>query len=466
MKIKGDRFTIALLSVGILSFVLRFWQLGQFNELVFDEVYYAKFAHNYLVGQPFFHSHPPLAQYLIALGMKLGSFFPAPPDQMNALSGSLRSTFSYRWLNAFTGSFIPLVVGAIAYQLTHRQRYGLMAAFLASLDGLFLVESRYALNNIYLILFGLLGQLFILKYIQDKSPKIWQLILAGIFFGMTLSIKWNGLGFFLGIGLFLLGLRLKEWYFDVKFNPQLFPHVLFPYKRLNLTTRYTNLWLLFSIVLGVMLLTYSLLWIPHLMMNPEYNFIEIHQQILSFHERVGGNNKETHPYCSPWYSWLFMIRPIAYYYKVYPSASGKIIYDVHAMGNPLLWWSSTLAMLLLISVWLQRAFLGQFRLYPVGYSTPIILYLVMNYSANLLPWLSVHRCTFLYHYMASYVFSWLALGWIIDHWLSSPLDDYRWLGRGILVLIVLAFIFWLPIYLGIPLSEPQFKLRLWFNSWI
>lgn len=62
-----------------------------------------------------------------------------------------------------TGSFIPLIIGAIAYQLTQRKTVFLITTFLASLDGLFLVESRYALNNIYLILFGLSGQLFFIS---------------------------------------------------------------------------------------------------------------------------------------------------------------------------------------------------------------------------------------------------------------------------------------------------------------
>ncbi|MFM7577356.1 MAG: phospholipid carrier-dependent glycosyltransferase, partial [Microcystaceae cyanobacterium] len=91
-----------LFGVGL---VLRFWQLSQFNVFVFDEVYYAKFANDYWLGKPFFPSHPPLIHYLIALGMALGSLLPTDPDTVNTLTGSLRSTWSYRWLNALTGSF-------------------------------------------------------------------------------------------------------------------------------------------------------------------------------------------------------------------------------------------------------------------------------------------------------------------------------------------------------------------------
>ena len=107
-------FWIGLTGVFLLSVTLRFWGISRFNTLVFDEVYYAKFANNYLTRTPFFDGHPPLSKYIIAIGMWIGSHLPFGQDAVNSLTGSLRSTFSYRWLNALTGSFIPLVVAGIA----------------------------------------------------------------------------------------------------------------------------------------------------------------------------------------------------------------------------------------------------------------------------------------------------------------------------------------------------------------
>ena len=176
------KFNLSILAIFVFSLGIRFWNLSQFNTLVFDEVYYAKYGNEYLIGKEFFQSHPPLSQYLIAISIWIGSHFPADPETINNLTGSPRSTFSYRWLNAFTGSFIPLIIGAIAYQLTQRKTVFLITTFLASLDGLFLVESRYALNNIYLILFGLSGQLFFLLALQKKSNLKW-LLLSGVSFG-------------------------------------------------------------------------------------------------------------------------------------------------------------------------------------------------------------------------------------------------------------------------------------------
>jgi len=56
--------------------------------------------------------------------------------------------------------FIPLGCSRNCHQLSHRRSYALIALFAAA-DGLFLVESRYALNNVYLVSLGYLGSGFI-----------------------------------------------------------------------------------------------------------------------------------------------------------------------------------------------------------------------------------------------------------------------------------------------------------------
>jgi dolichyl-phosphate-mannose--protein O-mannosyl transferase len=409
-------------------------------------VYYAKYANEYLIGKEFFQSHPPLSQYLIAFGIWVGSHFPAPPDTINTLTGSARSTFSYRWLNAFIGSFIPIVVGAIAYQLTAKRAIGIIAASLIALDGLFLVESRYALNNIYLIIFGLLGHLFFLISLK-KNQKLLYLIISGIFFGLCASIKWNGLGFLLGIFILIGIAKIGRRFFARYFSDELWKQLA------NVKIIYIAIALLICPAI-----VYSILWIPHLQLNPRYNFIQVHQEIWSFHQRIQGNTPDVHPYCSPWYSWPFLWRTVAYYY----AREGNRIYDVHAMGNPILWILSTAAIaffwirLLFAKVWRAR---DNFRL-------PIVIYLLVNYVANLLPWMKIGRCTFLYHYMTSYVFAVVALAWLIgEAWRGSSFVD-RLSARVAIVLIVLAFFYWLPVYLGIPLSDGEYYRRMIFRGWI
>ena len=475
MKIKRNlpelpisKFTLALTGIFLVSLALRFWDLGQFNKLVFDEVYYAKFANNYLTGTEFFNAHPPLSQYIIAIGIWLGSHFPATPDSMNTLTGSLRSTISYRWLNALTGSFIPLIVAGIAYQLTYRQRYALIAAVFAATDGLFLVESRYALNNVYLISLGLLGQWLFLIYINSKNPKQWRLILAGIFLGAAAAIKWNGLSFLLGVYL-LLGIAYLVNFWQSQLSR--FKRVINSSEEVREASIFKKVTLikLPVIILNfaiVPIFTYSLLWIPHLIMNPQYGFWQMQKEILFYHQRIG-NSPDIHPYCSSWYSWLIMWRPVAYFYEK-STDNPPLIHDVHAMGNPVLWWLSTLAMAIMISlVLLQLLAIIRKTARPLTTSeTWLATYIIVNFAANLLPWIEIKRCTFLYHYMGAYVFAWLALAWIVECCLQQHLSEYRFVGLTVILLVVVAFIYWLPIYLGLPLSQKGFNLRLIFSNWI
>jgi dolichyl-phosphate-mannose--protein O-mannosyl transferase len=403
----------------------------------------------------------------------------------------MRSTWSYRWLNALTGSFIPLVVAAIAYQLNRRRSYALIAALFAAIDGLFLVESRYALNNVYLVILGLLGQLCFLVALSQQKQRRWgTLALSGIFFGASACIKWNGLWFLLGAYMVWVAAWIMQWVRSLTrgtqkqdINDFTFPSGV---RTQDLTLARTPLQNLTQLnVLHILLnfaiipvLTYALLWIPHLQMNPKPGFWQAQIDILEFHEKIG-SGPETHPYCSKWYSWILMWRPVAYFYQTarntteqvptyppLPAGVGKVVYDVHAMGNPFLWWLSTTAIFLLVFLLILR-----FRKAASWTSLPtphtwIALYLVLNWLANLLPWVRVTRCTFLYHYMGASVFSGLALAWLVDRWLHSQQSQYRSASITVIFVVLLAFVFWLPIYLGLPLSLQGYQLRMWFKSWI
>lgn len=451
-------FKLALLGIFIVSAGLRFWGLGRFNTLVFDEVYFAKFANHYLTGTEFFDAHPPLGKYLIAIAIGLGRWLPFGTEATNALAGSVLSPWDYRWLNALTGSFLPLIVAGIAYQLSRRRSYAAIAAAFVALDGLFLVESRYALINVYLVGFGLLGHWFVLRALDSQGRSRWgQLAIAGMSFGASAAVKWNGLGFWLGIVL----LWLVAW--GLRGQSQGAQSFLARFARLHLG----HVLLCLTIVPA---LTYSFIWIPHLHLQPERGFLEMQREILFYHQRID-TGADVHPYCSPWWSWPFLVRPVVYFFERTRESSATlpslppnldtVVFDVHAMGNPLLWWSSTIAIALLWIVVLERH-----RQIAQSSQLGIALYLVVNHAANWLPWATVSRCLFLYHYMSAAVFAFLAIAWLVERWLSSDRCPLRVLGISSAIAIALTFLFWLPVYLGLPLSNAGFQWRMWFDSWI
>jgi hypothetical protein len=553
-------FGISILGLFLCSAALRFWGLGRFNTLVFDEVYYANFARGFLDGVQEFGGHPPLSNYLIAGGIWLAKHTLWGMEGLqNSLTGMMMTTVSYRWLNAFTGSFIPLLVAAIAYQLTHRRSYALVAGLFMAMDGLFLVESRYALNNIYLDMFGLLGNGLVLMAIrgqgvggrkqevgsrerevgnreqevgsrerevggrkqevgsreqevgsreqevgnreQENSQKGGRkslnslrlngyLLLAGVCFGGAIAVKWNGLWFLFGVYLLWLGAWFIRWlnWLRPGLLPTRFRAGQFQSPLQNLTQINLLQGLLYFALVPV--LVYYVSWIPYMQLDPTTSFWQWQAKILDYHHRVGG--MDVHPYCSWWYSWFVMWRPVAYLYKTahawnepvpivgppLPQSSATVIYDVHAMGNPILWWLSTASMLLLLAMlgdrlwhWaIARPTSDHQNFRP---SQPVFnaytwaaFYLVVNWVANWLPWVKVTRCTFLYHYMGALVFAILAIALLVDRWLRSNEQWHRVTGLTVILLVILAFIFWLPFYLGLPLSPEGVSVRRWLMSWI
>jgi dolichyl-phosphate-mannose--protein O-mannosyl transferase len=485
-------FLAGVLGLWFVSLGLRFWGLERFNTLVFDEVYYVKFAHNYLTHTPFFDGHPPLSKYLIAIAIGIGNHLPIGLDAVNTKAGAAYTTWSYRWLNALTGSLIPLVVTAIAYYLTRRYSYALLAGVLMGMDGLFLVESRYALNNVYLDILGLIGLLLLLLALDGLTfleRGLW-LTLSGIFFGASAAIKWNGLWFLLAA----YGLWGSAWiirWFSRRRDAANDPATL-PDAGISPLSRLTRLrWWQMGLYLGaVPVVCYWLIWIPHLRINPQETFWGLQRQMLDYHQHVG-DGPQIHPYCSKWYSWVLMLRPVAYFYQVtnpgdpLPTGNSKLtagpdrlIYDVHAIGNPFLWWLSTIAMgvaivaLVIYAIhWIRQLTnrAGEVAPVPLALNPTelwLLLFLVIGYLANLLPWIRVSRCAFLYHYMGASLFATMALAWLVDRWLHSRQPHRRTAGIAVITLITLAFIFWMPIYLGLPLSPIAFQIRMWLPSWL
>ncbi|MFN3926528.1 MAG: phospholipid carrier-dependent glycosyltransferase [Pseudanabaenaceae cyanobacterium] len=404
------KLVIALLV--FLAFVPRFWQLEGVADIVFDEVYYPKFAQNYLQGISFFDAHPPLGKYLIALGIKLFGYQP----------------WGYRFMPALAGSLVPIVVFLFVKQWTKREFIGWLAGIFTALDSLLLVESRYGLINIFMVLFGLLSQYCLLAALQVKRQiAVWfWVISSGIFLGSSVSIKWTGLGYFLaGIALLV---------------------VVHYYEQLSLKWH--------QIIIGMVAIPavfYLVQWLPHLLLDPSTSLITLHQQIFHFHQNLGDQSPSpllAHPYCSQWWTWALMVRNIAYFFEF----RNLGIVHVNGMGNPFLYWFSAGAVLYSLV-----------RLKLAHQTKGLSLYLGIAFLGNLLPWMLAKRCSFLYHYMPASVFAFIALALIADLCFHRDLTG---VGITIVAGVAIAFVIWLPIYIGLPIPINYWRMLIWFPTWI
>ncbi|MEM9945242.1 MAG: phospholipid carrier-dependent glycosyltransferase [Cyanobacteria bacterium P01_D01_bin.36] len=440
---------VALALVAALSFSLRFWQLGRFNELVFDEVYYVQFAQAYLAGESVFDAHPPLGKYAIAFSIWLHEHTPWLHFTSQPVTAEVDlAPVSYRWMNALIGSLVPLVVVGLAHSLTNtiensrRWTFCLLAGLFVAIDGLFVTESRYGLLNIYVVFFGLLGHWLWRLASAEKRHAVRMTLrgMSGVAFGCAIATKWNGLGYLLAL-IIWEGWQRRSGFLSLgqsSLRVSLGRASPLRVRQLLKGTLYLGL---------LPLLTYVVLWWPHLQLN-EVSVFSIHRTLFVFHQELD----EFQVACSRWFTWPLLIKPIAYAYE----ESGSQVYTVNNLGNPMLWWLSGASAVLVVIDRLKR--------YE---RTDVTTYLLIGYLANWLPWVVVTRCTYNYLFMPAAVFGFMLLAWLMSGWLAMGASVVsRRLGFVMLGAIALAFFFWLPLSLGLPLTPEALQLRWWLPSWI
>lgn len=449
-----------VLAIALVAFATRFWNLGGTADIVFDEVYYPKFAQNYLLGQPLFDAHPPLAKYIIALGIKMFGYAP----------------WGYRCMTALAGALLPLITYELIWQLSDRRSWAWLTGWFVAMDGLLLVESRFGLINIYILFFGMLSQLCMVLALRRSRQRWFWAIATGIMLGAAVSVKWTGLAYIAG----LIAIAAYAW------------------------SRYGQYLSIPQIVFGLVILPfnfYILQWLPHLQINPERDLAELHRQIFGFHQNLGlGKTEPIHPYCSPWWSWILLIRPIAYFFEKRPN---DMVEFVHGMGNPFLYWLSAIALLICLGLLIGKLIISRLGFLPqllanLGVNTInhskfsinlpchiqpsavllaeiysqwrslfwFILYVIVSFAAHWLPWGLSRRCIFLYHYMPASVFAFAALALIISQLWQSSMANMQAIGSGLFILVAIGFIFWLPLYIGLPISSSYLPVLMWLRSWI
>ena len=460
----------------IVSFTLRFLHLGDIPGSTFDEVFYPRYGFDYLTGETFFYSHPPFGNYIYAAAIWIYLQLPwIDIASIDSLTFEQIPPLSYRWVNAVFGSLLCLLGYFVAHAIWKNKNFALIVCFFIALDGSLLVDSRFALPNVFIVFFGLSALLCAVKsQSSDGNARYW-LFSCGIFLGLTASIKWNGLGYLLVILSFFVAL-----YGIQKIDTHELRFTKHQTNRLRTQKTFNNIqekisvinavpqweYLMYFLVLPV--LVYVVISIPDLRFNTEYGFLEKHQQMLGYHQIMVEENE--HPYCSKWYSWPFMIRPIGYFFSSSDAIDvfgNKIMLfkDVHLFPNPFLYWFSTIAILTMLVQWLKLLW-QWIDQGIVSHKFYLFMFILLGYFANLLPWALVSRCLFLYHYQPASVFAFLALAWYLAQLIRSESLKYKMLSWGILTIIVISFLYWLPFQLGITLESDAFYARMWFQSWI
>ena len=398
----------------LVAAAFRLPRLGFPPEEVFDEVYHAKTALQYLQGEnPVEWVHPPTAKLLIAIGVWLFGYQP----------------WAWRLIPAFAGIALAPVFYCFARRALSSERAAVLATTLLLCDGVYLVQSRIAMTNIFAVLFQVTAALFVLRSVLEERLPVKGMLLAGLFLGLALSTRWTSLWAWGFLGLLVLVVRRQR-----VFRP----------RELGLTA------VAFALIpLGVYVLSY----VPWMRQGHPLHDLWPHTRAIW---RYHADLQATHPYFSKWYTWPWLYRPTWYYFNQDPEE--KILHGIVAIGNPAIWWVS-----IPITIW---ALVTGARA-----RDPRRLFSGLGYCLLYLPWgLSPRTLNYSHYLFEAIPYACLSLGTCLDMSWDGP---RRAVARGYLALVVVMFFYFLPFLLALPVpaSWYYFDIRgwrpwTWFPTWV
>lgn len=419
---------IILFGILLVALVIRLVNLGTPPEYYFDEVYHAVTAKAYAINNPagyeWWHNapepgtayewlHPPIAKLFMAISWKF-----------------LGQT---AWAWRFPGVIFGLGVIALTYWvsllLIKNKKLSQLAAFFASVDGLLLAQSRVGMNDIYVTFFMLASVGAYIKsrakseiYLIFDNPWIW---LSGLCAGLAMSTKWSG--------VFTIGMigtwELVYWY-------QLGS---------NWLKRLPALIVIFGLLpLATYVLSYGQFWLQG---HSVEQFVELHNQIWWYQTHL----EATHSYQSKAWEWPLVLRPVWLWVKYFDNDT---IANIYNLANPLLAWLGLLSIITL---------LPSVRIFKES-STVNPLHVILGaYAWSWMPWLMSPRIMFFYHYTPAIPWLCIAFAYLLVENENLPFGKEVTIAG--ITLVTVAFIWLLPIWLGIPLRSDWWPWLFWLSSW-
>ncbi len=400
INLKSNKLLVGIL---IIAAFLRLYNLVYPQTYIFDEVYHAftarQYLHNHLEawqwwttppeGVAYEWTHPGVAKYGMVGGMLLFG----------------ENSFGWRIGSAVAGAISILGLYLFIHALVRQRDIALLSAFLLAIEGLHIAQSRIAMNDVYMLAFFIWS-----LYAAVRSR--WKL--SAVLFGLALGSKWSAIYGALPLALIYL------YNNPIKFSlPSAIHYSLFIIRLISIAA-----------------LVYILTFAPFILAGHTWEqFIELHRQMWYYHTHL----EATHGYQSTPLQWIFAARPVWYYVQYLEG----ITRHIYAQANPLILWLGLVALIMQLTKLLR---------YP--YSILYILYFVFT-----LPWLLSPRIMFFYHYLPSATF----LSVILATWVTTLPKRYILV---VCFLFSISLLLISPMLYAIPLSQEHWNMLFsLFPSW-
>ncbi len=441
-SLKLNKILSVIVLLGI-SLLIRVVGLEYPSEPYFDEVYHLpavrliknndprayEWWHPPIYGQHHFDwLHPPLAKLIQAVSISLFGWQAWAWRLPSALAGTVLVGAVYWVANLF---FQELFKQKGDFNFNAHQA-SLLTALLTSIEGLVLVQSRIATNDIFVSLFMVVSAGLFFKSLkktqqQQKRAQLLYLLLTGLSLGLALATKWSGILLLIGMLLAQTGLTIKrkKW--------RWLPFTFFS---------------LFLVPVAIYGLSYAQMFLQGKDLS---HFGQLQQQIFWYQTQ-----RETgHAYASlPW-QWFLNLRPVWYWHQEFKQTN--LVSNIYALSNPILLLLSLPALLMTGGRLWQV--LNQKNKGKISFSLAFVLGV---YCVSWVPWFFSPRAMFFYHYLPAIPFLMIIISYFLWR-LKKDSELSFWL---MLFLISLSFLMFYPHWVGLPVSKTwveavYFSLETW-----
>ncbi len=488
-KILNKYHYFILVLVIAFAFLTRAYKVHLPEVYIFDEVYHAVTSKLIARNDPWAYEwdnppvekntavdwlHPPYAKYTQAFFILMFG----------------ENTFGWRISSVVFGVLVIVMVYKLSYELFTNKNISLLATFLASLDGLLLVQSRIAMNDIHVTFFILLTFLIYLRY--RKSQKSYLLLIASLCSGLAMGTKWSGLFALVTIVFFEGFYFLSDWKKThtwplTKNKFVLYSISFFVLPILIYLASYTHMFMqgksLFCFenrVIENVCYKEKLKFGPYTFDGYVSHFAELHRQIWWYQTGLTA----THGYQSRPLQWFLNLRPVWFHVEY----KKNYLTNIYSQGNTMLFWLGDLAILISVFILTTRLFVQSFLMaikklklkISKKVLTPVkqllefklpkyFFFLIFTYFIVWLPWQISPRIMFFYHYTPAVPL----LAIILAYWLNQ-ISGYKVKGIALgkilvtfaLVACSLNFVLFYPNWTGLTVPEKIFKpLYFALKSW-
>lgn len=503
----GARFTrwhYILLGLTLLALATRLPMLHRPTDAgtpVFDEKHYVPQAWQMLRGYsgPFIGGiednpgfglvvHPPLAKQLQSLGMAVFGYTP----------------LGWRLIMALLATATIVLIAMTARRVARSDWVGLLAGVLALSEGILFVTGRSGMLDHAQTLFVVAAAYFLLRDQQEMKARFvrvfeqgrmqdfpwgprmgfrWWRFAAGVALGLSLSVKWSGLYYmaFAGVTIVVLDYLRRRRYRVAKALvgtlaldalPSFASVVLVPAALYLLSFRAwfaSDSSVYRHAIEADQAEGFGQSGLIQALPQSLQNFLFYHHSVLQFHTELTNSAGHIHPWESKPWSWLVSSRSLMYYN---PDADAEgLRHIVLLVGTPAIWWPCV--PVLLWGLWclvIRRD--AKWILPVVGFAAGFVPWLFaldrqmyLFYAVNLAPFLVIALA--------------LAMGQLSSWRLASPGEPAhqysavtlwrrhtgRILAVAYVVFCVWNFLFFLPMYTGMPMTGAQWAFRMWLPSW-